>query len=183
MMDEKKSQEGLIAKKNENFTEWFTQLMIKSKLADYTDISGCIVFRPASYSIWEKIIEETNKEFKKIGVENVYFPLFIPEKLLSKEEDHVKGFAPEVAWVTQAGKTKLNERLAVRPTSEAIIYPSYSKWIRSWRDLPLIFNQWCNVVRWEFNNPVPFFRTREFLWNEIHSVFSTKEEDIYVSLL
>jgi len=178
MMDEKKSQEGLIAKKNENFTEWFTQLMIKSKLADYTDISGCIVFRPASYSIWEKIIEETNKEFKKIGVENVYFPLFIPEKLLSKEEDHVKGFAPEVAWVTQAGKTKLNERLAVRPTSEAIIYPSYSKWIRSWRDLPLIFNQWCNVVRWEFNNPVPFFRTREFLWNEIHSVFSTKEEAI-----
>ncbi len=177
-MTEKKSEEGLTVKKSENFTEWFVQLITKTKLADYTDVSGCIVFRPASYILWEKIIDETNKEFKKIGIENGYFPMFIPEKFLSKEEDHVKGFAPEVAWVTEAGKTKLNERLAVRPTSEAIIYPSYSKWIRSWRDLPLIFNQWCSVVRWEFNNPVPFFRTREFLWNEIHSVFESKEKAI-----
>jgi prolyl-tRNA synthetase len=177
-MKEKKSQEGLTAKKEDNFTEWFTQLMIKAELADYTDVSGCIVFRPLAYEMWEKIVKETDKEFKKIGMKNVYFPLFIPEKLLAKEADHVEGFAPEVAWVTQTGKTKLNEKLAIRPTSEAIIYPSYSKWIRSHRDLPILYNQWCSVVRWEFNNPVPFFRTREFLWNEVHSVFATEKESL-----
>jgi prolyl-tRNA synthetase len=175
-MTKNKTQEGLTVKKEDNFTEWFTQLMLKAELADYTDVSGCMVFRPLAYKMWEKIVSEADKEFKKIGVENVYFPLFIPENLLSREEDHVKGFAPEVAWVTQAGKTKLNERLAIRPTSEAIIYPSYSKWIRSYRDLPKIYNQWCSVVRWEFNNPVPFFRTREFLWNEIHSAFASEKE-------
>ncbi len=172
----KKSQEGLTIKKEEDFTEWFTQLMIKAELADYSSVSGCIVFRPASYQIWEKIKQECDKEFKKIKVKNTYFPLLIPEKAFQKEAEHVEGFAPEVAWVTHAGNTKLNEKLAIRPTSETIMYESYSKWIRSWRDLPLILNQWNNVLRWEFNNPVPFFRTREFLWNELHSVFSNEKE-------
>ncbi len=175
-MPEKISQEGLTTKKEDNFTEWFTQLMLKSELADYSSVSGCIIFRPASYSIWEKIRDATNVEFKKIGIKNCYFPLFIPEKSFEKEAEHVEGFAPEVAWVTQAGNTKLNEKLAVRPTSEAIMYESYSKWVRSWRDLPLLLNQWNNVVRWEFNNPVPFFRTREFLWNEGHTAFATEKE-------
>jgi prolyl-tRNA synthetase len=152
--------------------------MIKAELADYSSVSGCIIFRPSSYKLWEKIRNSCDDEFKKIGVQNCYFPLFIPEKSFEKESEHIKGFAPEVAWVTQAGKTKLNERLAVRPTSEAIMYESYSKWIRSWRDLPLLLNQWNNVVRWEFNNPVPFFRTREFLWNEMHTAFATEEEAI-----
>jgi prolyl-tRNA synthetase len=172
----KKSNEGLTIKKEENFSEWFTQLIIKSKLADYSSVSGCMILRPSSYFMWEKIKEETDKEFKKIGVQNSYFPLFIPESILLKENKHNEGFAPEVAWVTQGGNTKLGERLAIRPTSEAIMYEAYSKWIRSWRDLPLLLNQWNNVVRWEFNNPVLFFRTREFLWNELHTAFSTEEE-------
>ena len=173
-----KSQEGITVKKDDDMSEWFTQLMIKSELADYSSVSGCIIFRPASYKIWEKIRNACDDEFKKIGVQNCYFPLFIPEKSFEKESEHIQGFAPEVAWVTHAGNTKLNERLAIRPTSEAIMYESYSKWIRSWRDLPLLLNQWNNVVRWEFNNPVPFFRTREFLWNEMHTVFSSEKEAI-----
>ena len=173
-----KSKEGLTVKKEEDFSEWFTQLMIKAEFADYSKVSGAIVYRPLSYSLWEKIKEETDKEFKKIGVQNSYFPLFIPESLFGKEKTFVKNFAPEVAWVTHGGNTKLGERLAVRPTSEAIMYDSYSKWIRSWRDLPLLLNQWNNVVRWEFNNPVPFFRGREFLWNELHTCFETEKQAI-----
>lgn len=172
----KKTGEGITAKKNEDFSEWYQQLILKTNLADYSSVSGCIVFRPESYQIWEKIVAECNKEFKKAGIKNCYFPLFIPEKAFEREKEHVEGFIPEVAWVTHAGKTKLNEKLAIRPTSEAIMYESYSKWIRSWRDLPMRYNQWNNVVRWEFNNPVPFFRTREFLWNEGHSVFATEKE-------
>ena len=170
-----KKELGMTAEKDD-FSEWFTQLMLKAELADYTDVSGCIVFRPASYAIWEKIKEECDSRFKKLGIKNVYFPMFIPEKLLSKEKEHVKGFSPEVAWVTEAGDSKLSERLAVRPTSEAIMYASYSKWIRSWRDLPLLLNQWNNVVRWEFKHPVPFLRTREFLWNEGHTAFASQKE-------
>jgi len=172
----KKSEQGITAKKNENFSEWFAQVVQKAELADYTSVSGCIVYRPRVYSMWEKIIQETDKLFKKIGVQNSYFPLLIPESLFAKEGDFVKGFAPEVAWVTQGGNTKLGEKLAIRPTSEAVMYESYSKWIRSWRDLPLLLNQWNNVVRWEFNNPIPFFRGREFLWNELHTCFSTEKE-------
>ncbi|VVB82304.1 Proline--tRNA ligase [uncultured archaeon] len=174
----KETQEGITIRKEENFSEWYQQLILKTGLADYSSVSGCIVFRPESYQIWERIVTECNKEFKKAGIKNCYFPLFIPEKAFEKEKEHVEGFMPEVAWVTEAGNTKLNERLAIRPTSEAIMYESYSKWIRSWRDLPLRYNQWNNVVRWEFNNPVPFFRTREFLWNEGHSVFATEKEAI-----
>lgn len=172
----KKSTQGLTVKKNENFSEWYTQLITKAELADYTSVSGCIVFRPAAWEIWEKIRDSIDSKIKKFEVKNVYFPMFIPENLLKKEQAHVKGFTPEVAWVTQAGNTKLNERLAVRPTSEAIMYESYSKWIRSWRDLPLKLNQWSNVVRWEFKHPVPFFRTREFIFNEGHTAYATKQE-------
>ena len=174
---EEKHELGLTADKDD-FSEWFTQLMIKAELADYTEVSGCMVFRPYSYAIWERIVSEVDKRFKKIGVQNAYFPLFIPEKLLNKEKEHVAGFSPEVAWVTQSGETPMAERLAVRPTSETIMYPSYSKWIRSWRDLPLKINQWNNVVRWEFKHPVPFFRTREFLWNELHTVCATQKESL-----
>ena len=172
-----KTQLGVMADKDD-FSDWFSELMIKADLADYTDISGCMVFKPASYELWQKIQNLIDKRFKKIGVRNSYFPLFIPEKYLNKEKEHVEGFSPEVAWVETTGDTKLNERLAVRPTSETIMYPSYSKWIRSWRDLPLRLNQWNNVVRWEFKHPVPFFRTREFLWNELHTVCATEEEAI-----
>ncbi len=170
-----KDSKGITADKDE-FSEWFTQIMLKAELADYTSVSGCIVFKPRAYAIWEKIKEETDKRFKKIGVQNVYFPLFIPEKTLMKEAEHFKGFTPEVAWVTHAGDSKLNEKLAIRPTSETLMYESYSKWIRSWRDLPLLYNQWNNVVRWEFKHPVPFLRSREFLWNEGHSVYASKKE-------
>jgi prolyl-tRNA synthetase family I len=166
---------GITAEKDE-FSEWFTQIMLKADLADYSDVSGCIIFKPTAYEIWERIKKEIDLEFKSIGIKNVYFPLFIPEKFLTKEKEHVEGFSPEVAWVTHAGKTKLSEKLAIRPTSEAIMYPTYSKWIRSYKDLPLKLNQWNNVVRWEFKHPVPFLRTREFLWNEGHTAYATKGE-------
>lgn len=168
---------GIAAEKDE-FSEWYTQAILKADLADYSEVSGCLVFKPTAYAIWETIQEETDKRFKKAGIKNCYFPLFIPESLLKKEAAHLKGFSPEVAWVTETGETKLAERLAIRPTSETIMYVSYAKWIRSWRDLPLRLNQWNNVVRWEFKNPVPFLRTREFLWNEGHTVFATKQEAI-----
>jgi prolyl-tRNA synthetase len=172
---QEKNQLGVTADKDD-FGEWFSQLMIKADLADYTEVSGCIVFKPNSYEIWERIKQSVDIELKKFGIRNCYFPLLIPEKYLNKEKEHVEGFSPEVAWVTHAGETELSERLAIRPTSETIMYPSYSKWIRSWRDLPLKLNQWNNVVRWEFSHPVPFFRTREFLWNEIHTVLSSEKE-------
>jgi len=167
---------GLTVKKEEDFSEWYTQLIQKADLADYSVVSGCIVFKPYSYAIWEKIVQIVDKQLKARGIKNAYFPLFIPERLLTKEKTHIEGFSPEVAWVTHAGNTKLEERLAVRPTSETIMYDSYAKWIRSWRDLPLKLNQWNSVVRWEFKHPVPFLRTREFLWNEGHTAFATKEE-------
>jgi prolyl-tRNA synthetase len=175
MAKKEKKEIGITADKDD-FSDWFTQLMLKADLADYTDVSGCMVFKPASYEIWEKIRNLCDERFKKIGIQNCYFPLFIPEKLFALEKEHVKGFSPEVAWVTETGETKLKERLAVRPTSETIMYPSYAKWIRSWRNLPIKYNQWNNVVRWEFSHPVPFFRTREFLWNELHTCVATEKE-------
>ncbi|MCA9485697.1 MAG: proline--tRNA ligase [Nanoarchaeota archaeon] len=175
MVSKKKDTKGITAEKDE-FSEWFTQIMLKADLADYTDVSGMIVFRPTAYAIWEKVKEECDKRFKKLGIKNCYFPLFIPEKTFAKLQKHTEDFAPEVAWITYGGNTKLNERLAVRPTSETIMYESYAKWIRSHRDLPLKLNQWNNVVRWEFKHPVPFLRTREFLWNEGHTAYATKEE-------
>lgn len=172
-----KKEIGITAEQDE-FSDWFTQIMLKADLADYTEVSGCMVFKPYGYAIWEKVVQETDKRLKALGVKNAYFPLLIPEKFLNKEKEHVEGFSPEVAWVTKAGDSELTERLAVRPTSETIMYPSYSKWIRSWRDLPLKINQWNNVIRWEFKHPVPFFRTREFLWNELHTVLATEKEAV-----
>jgi prolyl-tRNA synthetase len=163
-------------KKADNFSKWYTEVIQKAELADYSDVSGCMVFRPACYAMWETVQKIIDENFKRDGIKNAYFPLLIPEKLLQKEAKHVEGFTPEVAWVTHAGNTKLSERLAIRPTSETIIYDSYAAWIRSWRDLPLRLNMWNNVVRWEFKNPVALLRTREFLWNEGHTVFATKKE-------
>jgi prolyl-tRNA synthetase len=167
---------GITVKKSENFDEWYIQVILRSEFADYSDVSGCMIFRPDAYFVWEQMQKFTDEQFKKIGIKNVYFPLFIPEKFLVKEKEHLEGFSPEVAWVTQTGDSKLDERLAVRPTSETIIYPSYSKWIRSWRDLPMRYNLWNNVVRWEFKHAVPLLRSREFLWNEGHTVFSNEKE-------
>ncbi len=174
--DKKEKTLGLTVKKSEDVHEWYSEVVIKSELTDYTLVSGCLVFRPYAYAIWEFIVAETDKRLKKLGIQNVYFPLFIPESLFKREAEHIEGFKAEVAWVTQAGDTKLAERLAIRPTSETIMYDSYSKWIRSWRDLPLRYNQWNNVVRWEFKHPTPLIRTREFLWCEGHTAFATKEE-------
>lgn len=170
------SQEGITTKKADNFDEWYTQVVLKSEVADYSPVSGCVVYRPSGYAIWENIQRETDALFKKAGISNTYFPLFIPERLLKKEAAHVEGFAPEVAWVTEAGSSKLDERLAIRPTSESLMYEVVSRWIRSWRDLPMRLNQWNNVVRWEFKNPAFILRSREFLWNEGHSLFATREE-------
>ncbi|MBU1975998.1 MAG: proline--tRNA ligase [Nanoarchaeota archaeon] len=167
---------GITVKKADNISEWYTQVIQKAELADYTKVSGCMVIRPRAYEMWEKVQDYFNKRIKALGVKNAYFPLFIPESLLLKEKEHVEGFSPEVAWVTHAGNSKLNERLAIRPTSETIMYDSYKNWIRSYNDLPLKINQWCNIVRWEFKNPMPFLRGREFLWQEGHSVFATREE-------
>ena len=172
----KESSLGLTAKKEGDMSTWYTEIIQKADLADYSSVSGCIILKPYAYTIWEKIQQAVDARLKSMGVKNAYFPLFIPEKLLRKEQAHVKGFSPEVAWVTEAGSTKLDERLAIRPTSETIMYESYAKWIRSWRDLPLKLNQWNNVVRWEFKHPIPFLRTREFLWNEGHTCFAAKEE-------
>jgi prolyl-tRNA synthetase len=174
---DKRATLGITAEKDD-FSEWFTQLMLKSGFMDYSEVSGCMIFRPPCYAIWENLVRVCDEMLKRFGVENCYFPLFIPEKLLAKEAEHVEGFSPEVAWVTEAGKSKLAERLAVRPTSEAIMYAAFSKWIRSYRDLPLRLNQWNNVVRWEFKHPVPLFRTREFLWNELHAVYASHEEAV-----
>jgi prolyl-tRNA synthetase len=170
------SELGITVKKADDFSEWYTQAIRKGELIEYGPVSGCMVIRPYAYSIWEVVQSFVDKEFKKLGVQNAYFPLLIPESLLKKEQEHVEGFTPEVAWVTEHGNTKFEERLAIRPTSETIMYDSYSKWIRSHKDLPLRLNQWCNVVRWEFKHPVPFLRSREFLWQEGHTVFATKEE-------
>ena len=170
------SQEGLTTKKSEDFDEWYTQMILKSEIADYSPVSGCVVYRPSGYAVWENIQRETDALFKKAGITNTYFPLFIPERLLQKEAEHVQGFAPEVAWVTHAGNSKLDERLAIRPTSESLMYEVVSRWIRSWRDLPLRLNQWNSVVRWETKNPTFILRSREVLWNEGHSLFATREE-------
>jgi prolyl-tRNA synthetase len=167
---------GITAKKSEQFSEWYTQLILRSELADYAPVKGCIVFREYSYAIWEKIQRYIDERIKETGHKNAYFPLLIPEKFLKKEAKHFKGFTPECAWVTFGGESQLKERLAIRPTSETIIYTMYKKWIRSWRDLPIKLNQWCNIIRWETKATKPFLRTREFLWQEGHTAHATIEE-------
>ena len=167
---------GVTTKKSENFSEWYTEVVLKSGMAEYSPIKGCMIFREQSYAIWEKIQEVFNRKIRMTGHRNVYFPMFIPESLLKKEAEHFEGFVPEVAWVTDGGSSKLEEKLAIRPTSETIIYATFAKWIRSWRDLPIKINQWCNIVRWETKATKPFLRTREFLWQEGHTAHSTKQE-------
>ena len=167
---------GITVSREDDFSEWFTQLIQKAELIEYSPVSGCYILRPNAYFIWEKVQAYFDALIKQDGVKNAYFPLFIPEPLLSKEQQHIQGFAPEVAWVETGGSSKLAERLAVRPTSETIICDTYAKWIRSHNDLPLRLNQWCNVVRWEFKHCTPFLRSREFLWQEGHTVFATREE-------
>ena len=170
------SDTGVTVKKDKDFSEWYTQVVLKSGLADYAPVKGCMIFREDSYAIWEKIQEIFNQKIKATGHRNVYFPLFIPESFLKREAEHFAGFVPEVAWVTEGGDSPLEERLAIRPTSETIMYATYAKWIRSWRDLPLKLNQWCSVVRWETKATKLFLRTREFLWQEGHTAHATNEE-------
>ncbi|NLC12020.1 MAG: proline--tRNA ligase, partial [Firmicutes bacterium] len=152
-----------ITSQKEDYSQWYQDVVLKAELMDYAPVKGCMVIRPYGYSIWESMQKLLDKRIKETGHDNAYFPLFIPESLLQKEAEHVEGFAPEVAWVTQGGNEPLTERLVVRPTSEAIICSMYSRWVQSWRDLPVLINQWCNVVRWE-KSTRPFLRTSEFLW-------------------
>jgi prolyl-tRNA synthetase len=177
-MSRKKSNLGITVKKSEDFSEWYTQVLQKAEMIEYSPISGCYILRPNSFHVWEKVKQYLDRLIKEDGVKNCYFPLLIPENLMIKEEKHIDGFAAEVAWVETGGHTKLKERIALRPTSETIINDTYSKWIRSHTDLPLRLNQWCNVVRWEFKHPVPFIRSREFLWQEGHTAFASKKEAI-----
>lgn len=167
---------GLSATKEDDFAAWYTQTITLSEMIDYSDISGCYILRPWSYSIWEQIQRWFDDEIKELEVQNSYFPLFVSKHALETEANHVEGFAPEVAWVTKSGTTDLAEPIAVRPTSETIMYPFFSKWIRSHRDLPLKLNQWSNVVRWEFKDATPFLRSREFLWQEGHTAHCSYEE-------
>jgi prolyl-tRNA synthetase len=164
-----------ITKKSIDFSAWYVDVIKKAELADYSPMKGMMVIRPYGYEIWELLRDQLDRMFKETGHRNAYFPLFIPESLLKKEAEHVEGFAPEVAWVTIGGGEVLEERLAVRPTSEAIICSMYAKWVKSWRDLPLLYNQWANVVRWEKVTRL-FLRTTEFLWQEGHTVHATAEE-------
>lgn len=164
-----------ITKKSDDFSRWYVDVVKKAELADYSTMKGVMVIRPYGYEIWELIQAQLDKMFKETGHRNAYFPLFIPESYLKKEAEHVEGFAPEVAWVTQGGHEQLEERLAIRPTSEAIICSMYAKWINSWRDLPVLINQWSNVVRWE-KVTRPFIRTTEFLWQEGHTVHASYDE-------
>ena len=163
-------------KKSEDFAMWYSNAITLSEMISYYDISGCYILRPWSYKMWELIQDWFNVEIEKLGVENSYFPLFVSQDRLEKEKDHVEGFAPEVAWVTKSGDGDLAKPIAVRPTSETIMYPAFSDWIQSHRDLPLKLNQWSNVVRWEFKYPTPFLRSREFLWQEGHTAHATYED-------
>lgn len=174
MAKDKKLVEG-ITSMDADFAQWYTDVVKKAELIDYTSVKGCMVIKPAGYAIWENIQKELDRRFKETGVENVYLPMFIPESLLQKEKDHVEGFAPEVAWVTHGGLEPLQERMCVRPTSETLFCDFYANEIHSYRDLPKNYNQWCSVVRWE-KTTRPFLRSREFLWQEGHTAHATAEE-------
>lgn len=174
MAQDKKLVEA-ITSMEDDFAQWYTDVVKKAELIEYSSVRGCTIFRPLGYAIWENIQKELDSRFKVTGVENVYMPMFIPESLLQKEKDHVKGFAPEVAWVTEGGGAVLEERMCVRPTSETLFCDFYSKIIHSHRDLPKVYNQWCSVVRWE-KTTRPFLRSMEFLWQEGHTAHATEEE-------
>ena len=167
---------GITVSKNEDFSEWYTQIIIKAELADYAPVKGLIVLRPDGYSIWESIKESLDKKLKETGHRNGFLPILIPESLLGKEKEHFEGFNPEVFWVTHSGESEIGDRLALRPTSETLAYSLYSKWIKSWRDLPLKINFWNTALRAEIKGTKPFIRTSEFLWQEGHTVHATKDE-------
>lgn len=164
-----------ITSMDEDFAKWYTDVCLKAELIDYASVKGCMIIRPYGYAIWENIQSIMDGMFKELGHENVYMPLFIPESLLQKEKDHVEGFAPEVAWVTHGGEEELEERLCVRPTSETLFCDHFKNIVHSYRDLPKLYNQWCSVVRWE-KTTRPFLRSREFLWQEGHTLHATAEE-------
>lgn len=166
-----------ITSMDEDFAKWYTDVVKKAELTDYSSVRGCMIIRPYGYAIWENIQSILDKEFKECGHENVYMPMFIPESLLQREKDHVEGFAPEVAWVTHGGYEELTERLCVRPTSETLFCEHYANIIKSYRDLPKLYNQWCSVVRWE-KTTRPFLRSLEFLWQEGHTMHETAEEAV-----
>jgi prolyl-tRNA synthetase len=171
-----------ITPRSEDHSRWYLDVVRRAELADYSPVKGCMVIRPYGYAIWELIQQAFDREFKRTGHVNAYFPLFIPEGLLKQEAEHVEGFAPQVAYVTHGGGEELEEKLVVRPTSEAIIGTMYAKWVQSWRDLPILINQWANVVRWE-KVTRPFLRTTEFLWQEGHTAHETHEEAVAETLM
>lgn len=171
----KNNQVESITPMDEDFAKWYTDVILKTELVDYAPVKGFMVIRAYGYALWENIQKAFDDEFKRTGHKNMYFPLLIPESFLNKEKEHVKGFAPEVAWVTMGGENELTERLCIRPTSETIICSMYAKWLKSYRDLPFLYNQWCNVVRWE-KTTRPFLRTSEFLWQEGHTLHETFDE-------
>jgi len=180
-----------ITPQSEDFSKWYIDVIKKAELMDYSPVRGCIVFRPEGYEIWENIQRDLDRRFKETGHRNAYFPLFIPESFFEKEKDHIEGFNPELPWVTEAAGEKLEERLAIRPTSETMFGHMYSKWIQSYRDLPVLINQWANVVRWE-KRTLPFLRTSEFLWQEGHTAHENEEDarketlqmlDVYTSFV
>ncbi len=175
MEDKNKKMVEAITDMEKDFPQWYTDVVLKAELIDYSSVKGCMIIRPAGYAIWENIQKELDRRFKETGVENVYMPMFIPESLLQKEKDHVEGFAPETAWVTIGGQQELTEKLCVRPTSETLFCDFYKNIVHSYRDLPRNYNQWCSVVRWE-KETRPFLRSREFLWQEGHTVHATAKE-------
>src|SRR5579864_8928251 len=190
MAEERRPDPKRITPQSEDFDRWYVDTVLRAELADYAPVRGCMVIRPYGYALWENIQRALDDMFKRTGHQNMYFPLLIPESYLQKEADHVEGFAPEVAWVTQGGGKELEERLAIRPTSETIICSMYADWIHSWRDLPVLINQWVNVCRWEKRTRL-FLRTTEFLWQEGHTFHATDEEaaeevdtmlDVYATL-
>lgn len=176
-MGNKKEQDFVkeITPMEEDFSQWYTDVILKTDMVDYAPVKGCMVIKPYGYGVWEGIQRVMDRRFKETGHKNAYFPLLIPESFLKKEADHFEGFAPEVLWVTQGGNEELTERLFIRPTSETIICTMYAKWVQSYRDLPVLINQWANVIRWE-KTTRPFLRTAEFLWQEGHTVHATEEE-------
>ena len=176
MADQKKMVES-ITSMDVDFAQWYTDVVKKAELVDYAPVRGCMIVRPYGCAIWENIQKILDEKFKATGHENVMMPLFIPESLLQKEKDHVSGFAPECAWVTHGGSEELEERLCIRPTSETLFCDHWSHIVHSWRDLPLLYNQWCSVLRWEKTSR-PFLRHREFLWQEGHTLHATPEEAI-----
>jgi prolyl-tRNA synthetase len=182
-MAKKEKSEGITVKKDEDIAEWYQQVCLKGQLAEYAPVKGCMIIKPNGYSIWENIQDYFNKIMKGHNVKNTYFPLFIPESFFKKEAEHAQGFKPEVAWIANTADKYDSEKLAIRPTSETIMYDAFSRWIRSWRDLPVKINQWCNIVRWETEATKLFLRSREFLWQEGHCAYATREEAEHEQML